>query len=242
MGTITMIAAGKDGVGKSTASVFIGAALAESGESVLLIELDSGQRSIDVISGVYGNLIYDINDVLSGRIESKKAIVQSPLQENLCVLSAPSTVSKLPVENFVKLTTALSEGYDHVLIDVAASPGAVYSAAACAMRAIIVATADPVGVRDAKNLNDRLEEFSIANIRLIVSRLVPNRIYAGIVPNLDYVIDSIGAQLIGIIPETTDIALASAGIAVLPNTSLSADVFRRISERMRGNDLPLLVK
>ena len=76
---IVMVASGKGGTGKSTLSVMLGARLAAAGGKVLLIELDSGLRSVDIISGVYGKTVYDIADVLSGRCEGTKAVVASPL-------------------------------------------------------------------------------------------------------------------------------------------------------------------
>lgn len=237
-----MVASGKDGVGKSTLSVFIGAALAAKKQNILVLELDNGLRSIDVVSGTYGKLIYDINDALSGKIEPRKAIAESPVSEHLFVMSAPYNPSMLPVEEFIKLTTALSENFDHIIIDTAATPGALYTAASCAMRGLIVATADPVGVRNAKHVKDQLDEYQLNDVRLIINRVVPGRVQSGIVPNLDFVIDSVGAQLIGVIPELSDIAMAAAGVAALPKTSLASRVFRNIAERMDGNDVPLLVQ
>lgn len=237
-----MLASGKDGVGKTTLAVFIGAALAMSGESVLVVELDNGFRSIDVISGTYGKLIYDINDVLSGRIEPDGAITKSPIADKLSVMSAPFNPSMLPVENFVRLTTALSEEYDHLFIDAAATTGAIVSAASCAMRALLVTTADPVSVRNSKQINDTLEEYAVPNVRLLINRVVPSRVHSGIVSSLDFVIDSTGAQLIGVIPELSDIALASSGVKELQKDSLPMRIFSNIAERMRGNDLPLLIK
>ena len=74
---VTMIASGKGGTGKSTVSVLLGSRLAARGKKVLLIELDSGLRSVDIIAGVYGKTVYDIEDVLSGRCEGGKAVVES---------------------------------------------------------------------------------------------------------------------------------------------------------------------
>ena len=84
-----MLASGKGGTGKSTVSVMLGGALAARGERVLLVELDSGLRSVDLISGVYGKTVYDIEDVLSGRCSAEKAVVESPLYSDLYVISAP---------------------------------------------------------------------------------------------------------------------------------------------------------
>ena len=49
-----MICSGKGGTGKSTVSVLLGAGLSRLGRKVLLVELDSGLRSVDIIAGVYG--------------------------------------------------------------------------------------------------------------------------------------------------------------------------------------------
>ena len=84
-----MICSGKGGTGKSTVSVLLGAQLGAWSRRVLLIELDSGLRSVDMIAGVYGKTVYDIEDVLCGRCDGSKAIVPSPLYPGLSVISAP---------------------------------------------------------------------------------------------------------------------------------------------------------
>ena len=58
---IIMVASGKGGTGKSTVSVLLGSRLAAAGKKVLLIELDSGLRSVDIIAGAAGRTVYDIS-------------------------------------------------------------------------------------------------------------------------------------------------------------------------------------
>ena len=48
MAKIILVASGKGGAGKSTVSALLGEALAFSGKRILLLELDSGLRSLDV--------------------------------------------------------------------------------------------------------------------------------------------------------------------------------------------------
>ena len=242
MGTITMIASGKDGVGKTGVSVFTGAALARMGKKVLVIELDSGLRSIDIVSGVYSRIVYDLSDVLSGRCEHDKAIVRSPLEKNLYVMSAPFNSGNISAERFVKLCTVLSASYDYVIIDTASSTGAILTAASTAMKAIIVTSADPVSIRGSRLIADRLYDMSIQDVRLLINRLVPERVYAGAVPNLDYCIDAVGARLIGVIPESDGIALASAGIGQLKPGSRESKIFSNIAQRIEGEEVPLLVR
>ena len=81
-----MVCSGKGGTGKSTVSVLLGACLARLGRKTLLVELDSGLRSVDIIAGVYGRTVYDIEDVLCGRCEGAKAVVPSPLYPGLSVI------------------------------------------------------------------------------------------------------------------------------------------------------------
>ena len=90
MGTnVIMVASGKGGTGKSTLAVLLGAELAARGKRVLLVELDCGMRSVDYIAGVCGKTVYDIEDVLTGRCEAGKAIVESPVYRDLYLISAP---------------------------------------------------------------------------------------------------------------------------------------------------------
>ena len=52
MATVIMIASGKGGTGKSTVATYVATELAQKNCRTLLIELDAGLRSIDVISGI----------------------------------------------------------------------------------------------------------------------------------------------------------------------------------------------
>ena len=67
MGSVTVITSGKGGVGKSTVSVGLARALADRGRKVLLIDCDSGLRSLDRLTGTDKELVYDLSDVFSGR-------------------------------------------------------------------------------------------------------------------------------------------------------------------------------
>lgn len=243
MGIITMVSSGKDGVGKSTICVFLADALAAMGKKVLVMELDSGLRSLDIIAGVYGSTVYDILDVLNGRCTPDQAIIKAPSPRgNVHILSAPYRSESLQGSQFVTLVTALGDEFDHILIDTASLGGTTLAASAVAMNALLIATPDPISVRDARIMCDRLDDLSVPNIRLILNRLVPARIHAGILPNLDYCIDNIGLQLIGLIPESTDIAVAASRGTPLDRRSMPAEIFDRIAGRMYGNEAPLLVQ
>lgn len=143
-----MICSGKGGTGKSTVSVLLGAGLARLGRKILLIELDSGLRSVDIIAGVYGRTVYDIEDVLCGRCEGRKAIVPSPLYPGLSVISAPYEGGAVEAAPLGRLVAAMRPYFDFILLDTAAGMTAPFSAAATvADRALLVLTPDPVALQ-----------------------------------------------------------------------------------------------
>ena len=72
MATVIMIASGKGGTGKSTVATYVATELAQKNCRTLLIELDAGLRSIDVISGIDTSAVFDIGDVLQGRCDRYK--------------------------------------------------------------------------------------------------------------------------------------------------------------------------
>lgn len=243
MGIITMVVSGKDGVGKSTASVFIADAIAALGKKVLVLELDSGFRNIDIIAGTSGEVAYDILDVLSGRCTADTAIVKVPApRSNLYILAAPLRQDALQGAQFLSLCNTLVNQFDHVIIDTASLNGTTIAASAVSTNAVLVATADPLSVRDSRIINDRLKELSVPSVRLLINRLVPSRIEAGVLPSLDYVIDHIGAQLIGVIPESSEIAIAAATGQPLVKKTIEAEIFGRIALRMYGDDVPLVIQ
>ena len=77
MDSVTVITSGKGGVGKSTVTASLGAALAARGRRVLLIDCDAGLGSLDHMLGILDHRVFDIADVVSGAVEPAKAVYPS---------------------------------------------------------------------------------------------------------------------------------------------------------------------
>ena len=93
MGAVTVITSGKGGVGKSTISVGLGAALARRGRRVLLVDGDAGLRSLDHMLNVDSKLVFDISDIILGNCEPIRAIYSCEIP-GLFLLSAPNSIEK----------------------------------------------------------------------------------------------------------------------------------------------------
>lgn len=238
-----MICSGKGGTGKSTVAVLLGAALARLGKKVLLIELDSGLRSVDIIAGVYGRTVYDIEDVLCGRCEGNKAVVQSPLYPGLHVISAPYEGGAVEVAPLRRLNVAMRPYFDFILLDTAAGMGAPFTAAAAvAELALLVLTPDPVALRDGRIVADRLlaDGRPQSAVRLVMNRTSAESFgRRSAVADLDECIDTVGAQLLGVVPESPELQLAAAqGCAPAANCP-AVLAGSAIASRLCGARVPL---
>lgn len=237
-----MVASGKGGTGKSTVSVLIGARLAARGKKVLLIELDSGLRSVDIIAGVYGKTVYDIEDVLCGRCDEEKAIVESPLYPGLYVISAPYADGAVTEDGLKQLCSAMDRFFDYIILDTAAGMGAPFQAAkACAEQALLVLTPDPVALRDGRIVSDALFDSGVKEIRLIMNRVTTRTFQQGTVRDIDECIDTVCAQLLGVLPESQELQLATARADALPADCPAFTAVDNIARRLLGERVGLMI-
>lgn len=239
---IIMMASGKGGTGKSTISVFCGSALAARGKRVLLVELDSGLRSVDIISGVYGKTVYDIQDVLSGRASGDDAVVQSPIYPNLFVISAPYSGGEIKAGSLKVFCTKMRDYFDYIIIDTAAGLGApLLAAKEAADTAVMVLTPDPVSMRDGRIVTDMLSEGGPSDIYLLINRVRTGK-EKNPIKDFDECIDTVGAQLLGLVPESELIRQSGANGSALPEKSVEKTVFKNIAARLCGEYVPLVIK
>lgn len=243
---IIAFASGKGGTGKSTVAVMVGGALAALDKKVVLVELSAGLRSVDVIAAVSDQAVFDLEDVLNGKTPPAKAVLESPAYPGLSVIPAPFEADGLPAGNLRLLVGRLRAHYDYVLLDAPNGMGEqVQAAIEVAHRLVLVETPDAVALRDGRKIIDMIDK---ANREEIAIRLLLNRVCVksvledGIIEDLDAAIDTVGAQLLGVVPESTAIHKAAClGNAVPPHTR-EGNVFAAVAKRVMGEDVPLIMQ
>lgn len=242
MGIVTVVTSGKGGVGKSTVSVGLSTELARKGESVIIIDGDSGLRSLDNLLSIDEQLVYDISDVANGNCEITESIYKCPYVKNLYLIPAPQSIEEeLSVHMMKKIVNILAKHYDHVIIDCPAGIGSGFKmSVASADRAIVVTDTNPISLKDSRKVRDILIESGVEDIRLVINRFSDHYFKkSDLYEDLDAVIDESGIQLIAVIPEDIK-AMENLSKGVPINDKFpAAKAFKRLSTRFLGERVPL---
>jgi septum site-determining protein MinD len=240
---IITVTSGKGGVGKTTATANLGAALAELGNRVVCLDADIGLRNLDVVMGLENRIVYDFVDVVEGRCKLRQALIRDKRLENLFLIPAAQTRDKTAVspKDMVKLSDELRKEFDWILID---SPAGIErgfrNAIAPADIVVIVTNPEVSAVRDADRIIGLIEAEEKGPARLILNRVKPEMVRRGDMLGTDDILDVLAIELIGIVPEDEQVTVATnQGVPVVLNASSRAGkAFRNIARRLSGEDVP----
>lgn len=238
------ITSGKGGVGKSTICALLGVALTRLNKKTLIIEMDFGLRSLDVMLGVDDKTVFDLSDVLMSRCEIDKAIIDCKYELELKLISAPlDSFLSYNKESLKNLFDKIDDNYDYILIDSPAGLGQSFrDAIGLVDSALIVVTPDIVCVRDGRKVSDILLNFGITDQRLVINKVKNKFTKLDILPDLDYVIDAVGVQLISVIPESIEIFQKTLVGADLGKESSNFKIFDNLAKRIMGKSVSLMIR
>ena len=94
MGKVLVVTSGKGGVGKTTSTAALGAALARGGENVVVIDFDVGLRNLDLVMGAERRVVFDLINVVQGDAKLAQALIRDKRVETLSLLPASQTRDK----------------------------------------------------------------------------------------------------------------------------------------------------
>ena len=246
MSKVIVVTSGKGGVGKITTSANIGMGLAMRGNSVVLIDTDTGLRNLDLLLGLENRILYDLVDVTEGRVPYRKALVAHKKYEKLLLLPTSQIRDKSAINpaQLMVLCDELRKNYDYVIIDCPAGIEQGFKTAiAAADMAIVVTMPEIAAVRDADKIIGELLRSEKNDIRLIVNRIRPSMVDQGEMMNMEEIQKHLELKCIGQIPdEQSVITAANIGEPVILNQdSYAGKAYANIVGRICGEEIPFLV-
>jgi septum site-determining protein MinD len=236
-GRAIVVTSGKGGVGKTTVTANLGAALAQRGSRVCLVDADVGLRNLDIVMGLESRVKFHVLDVLEEQCELDEALVRDKRSENLYLLAAAQTREKEDVvtSQMQALVARLSEQFDYVLIDCPAGIEMGFkNAVAGAEHAIVICTPEVSSVRDA----DRVVGLLPSDWRpeLIINRLRPQMVKRGRMLSVDDVDSILKLPLLGVIADEPALIVATnkGEPLALDPYSATGSTFRQIAAKLAG--------
>ena len=242
---VIVITSGKGGVGKTTTTANIGAALAEKGHKVLLIDTDIGLRNLDVVMGLENRIVYDLIDVIEGRCRISQALIKDKRCQNLVLLPAAQIRDKndVNVDQMKELISSLKDSFDYILIDCPAGIEQGFkNAIAAANEAVVVTTPEVSATRDADRIIGLLEAAGKKNPRLVINRLRIDMVKDKNMLSVEDILDILAVKLLGVVPDDENVVISTnkGEPLVYKGDSLAAKAFKNIASRIEGVEVPLL--
>ncbi len=244
-GTVLTITSGKGGVGKTTATANIAAALAQRNRKVVCVDADIGLRNLDLVLGLENRIVYDLVDVVEGRCRLRQALIRDKRLPHLFLIPAAQTRDKTAVSpsDMVRLCNELRQEFDWILID---SPAGIErgfrNAIAPADHVVVVTNPEVSAVRDADRIIGLIEAEEKGPARLLLNRLNPQMVRSGNMLDAEDVLELLAVDLLGVVPEDEAVVIsANRGMPVaLDEKSIAGAAFRNVARRLEGEDVPLM--
>ena len=241
MGRIIAVVSGKGGTGKTMFAANLGATLAKMGKQVILVDMDSGLRNLDLYLGLENRVVYDVNDVMNGLCRIRQATIKDKMFPGLSFMAASPKKDEgelTPLHSKV-LCRKLAEKYDYVILD---SPAGVDDGLDMVLggaeEVIAVINPEISSIRDSELVANVLKSKGIEDIYYVINKINIKLINAGFAPSMEDVTRGIRNRIIGLIRDDENIHISTnLGLPVVfkENTYIAAN-FRKIASRIDEMD------
>jgi septum site-determining protein MinD len=254
MAKVLVVTSGKGGVGKTTSTAALGAALARSGENVVVVDFDVGLRNLDLVMGAERRVVYDLINVVQGDAKLNQALIRDKRIDNLSLLPASQTRDKdaLTEAGVERVIGELRDKFDWVICD---SPAGIERGALLAMRhadmAVVVTNPEVSSVRDSDRIIGMLDSKTLKAEKgeriekhLLLTRYDPARAARNEMLKTEDILEILSIPLLGIIPESEEVLRASnlgAPVTLNNPNSAPARAYFDAAARLRGEKLEVVV-
>src|SRR5471030_2836927 len=238
MAKVLVVTSGKGGVGKTTSTAALGAALAQAGEKVVVVDFDVGLRNLDLVLGAERRVVFDLINVVQGVAKLSQALIRDK--------------DALTDEGVRGVIADLRNRFDWILCD---SPAGIERGATLAMRyadeAVIVTNPEVSSVRDSDRIIGMLDSKTVkaekgeqVKKHVLITRYDTARAARGEMLTIEDILEILATPLLGIIPESQDVLRASnVGSPVTLNNAASAPAraYTDAARRLMGETIAMMV-
>ncbi len=254
MAKVLVVTSGKGGVGKTTTTAALGAALAQAGQKVVVVDFDVGLRNLDLVMGAERRVVFDLINVVQGTAKLSQALIKDKRIETLHLLPASQTRDKdaLTEAGVASVIRELRGKFDWVICD---SPAGIERGATLAMRfadaAVIVTNPEVSSVRDSDRIiglldskTEMAEKGGRVDKHILITRYDAARASRGEMLSIEDVLDILSTPLLGIIPESQEVLRASnigQPVTVSGATSAPGRAYLDAARRLMGETLPMTI-
>jgi septum site-determining protein MinD len=254
MAKVLVVTSGKGGVGKTTSTAALGAALAQTGQKVALVDFDVGLRNLDLVLGAERRVVFDLINVIQGVAKLSQALIRDRRLETLWLLPASQTRDKdaLTEVGVAGVIKEMRSKFDWVICD---SPAGIERGATLAMRfadtAVVVTNPEVSSVRDSDRIiglleskTERAERGEHVEKHILITRYDAQKAQRGEMLTIDDVLEILPIPLLGIIPESQEVLRASnvgSPVTLCNATSAPARAYLNAAHRLKGDVVPMSI-
>jgi septum site-determining protein MinD len=254
MGKVVVVTSGKGGVGKTTSTAALGAALASFGQKVVVIDFDVGLRNLDLVMGAERRVVFDLINVVQGIAKLPQALIRDKRIDTLSLLPTSQTHDKdaLTEKGVARIMVELRRKFDWVICD---SPAGIERGATLAMRhadvAIVVANPEISSVRDSDRIIGLLDAKTLKaeqgeriEKHLLITRYDAARAVRGEMMTAEDVLELLSIPLLGIIPESPEVLHASnigSPVTLSNASSAPARAYMDAARRLKGEAVTMSI-
>ena len=235
-----LVTSGAGGVGKSSVAAHLASALAARGRCVLLTDLCTTGRSLDLLTSLSASLLYDVGDLFCSRTDPSRVVLPVPGHKGLYLLPGAFRSERAPtLPELTRAIRAAEEAIhaEYTVFDAHLDPLAL-RAMTISDKTLLVTDASPSSLRATAEAALTLPTKTEASV--IINRFPCYPDVKTEIPAVKPWLDEIRLPLIGILPDSLTLSAREAvgdGVS-FPRENLSI-AYAAVAARLEGECAPL---